>query len=92
MSESAYLIWKIRCERVIREETATPAEVCRRWEHMISSRIDLDKNMSSSKYGRKALDKNLVKCTWKGTLQDNVINVPDPPGAGEAGVLVGMTT
>ena len=92
MSESAYLIWKIRCERVIREETATPAEVCRRWEHMISSRIDLDKNMSSSKYGRKALDKNLVKCTWKGTLQDNIINVPDPPGAGEAGVLVGMTT
>jgi hypothetical protein len=88
MSESAYLIWKVRCERVIREETITPAEVSRRWEHMLTARADLDRNMSNPKYGRKALNKNLVRSTWKGIL-DNENNVPDPPEAGEAGVLVG---
>jgi zinc-binding in reverse transcriptase len=89
MSEAAHLIWKVRCERVIREETITTAEVCERWKHAIASRMDLDKSMSNPKYGRKALDKNLVSITWKGILH-NENNVPDPPEAGEAGVLVGI--
>ena len=89
MSESAHLIWKIRCERVIREEPmpVTPAEVDRRWRHAIASRADLDKKMTNPKYGKKALNKDLVKSTWKGIFDDEN-NIPDPPVAGETGVLV----
>jgi len=90
MSESAHLIWKVRCERVIRDEEITPAEVLKRWKHAMTSRIDLDKNMSDPKYGRKALDKDLVSSTWKGILDDEN-NVPDPPEAGNTGVLVGIS-
>ena len=87
MSESAHLIWKVRCEWVIRKETITLAEVSKR--HTISLRMDHDKSMSNPKYGRKALDKNLVSSTWKGIL-DNENNVPDPLEASETGVLVGI--
>ena len=90
MSESVHIIWKIRCERVIREEpeSITPAEAGRRWKHTIALRADLEKKMANPKYGKKALNRDLVKSTWKGIF-DNENNIPDPPVAGETGVLVG---
>ncbi|KAJ6566061.1 hypothetical protein B0H19DRAFT_939935, partial [Mycena capillaripes] len=45
MTESMYLIWKLRCESVIQRDGQPPAEneVVNRWVHMMNERIDIDK-------------------------------------------------
>ncbi|EPS93746.1 hypothetical protein FOMPIDRAFT_1096920, partial [Fomitopsis schrenkii] len=82
MTESAYLIWKLRCERVIggaenpNRPQATPQEVGARWLQTINERLRTDCLMTNtSKYGKKALNKTLVERTWEGTLR-NEDNLP----------------
>ena len=71
MTESAHLIWKLRCERVIREESPpSTTEVRKRWKYAITARADLDKKMTNPRYGKKALDESLVENTWVSLLQD----------------------
>ena len=69
MTESAHLIWKLRRERVIREESLSITEVRERWKYAITARADLVEKMTNPKYGKKALDQSLAENTWVGLLQ-----------------------
>ncbi|EPS94243.1 hypothetical protein FOMPIDRAFT_1134737 [Fomitopsis schrenkii] len=75
ISESAYLIWKMRCERVIeygeiRGWQHTADSVTTRWLAAMNSRLRQDQIGTSSRYGRLALKKNIVLSTWRGTIKD----------------------
>lgn len=72
VSESAHLIWRLRCERVIgrgddEHWQQTPASVEARW---LSSRIRQDAIGTSHKHGRLALKKSLVLQTWKHVIEN----------------------
>jgi len=90
ITESAHLIWKIRCKRVIQNEgeLVTANEVRNKWLAAINVRIELDRKMTNPKYEKKALKKSLVLGTWKGVLK-NERDLPDD-WIRENGVLVGM--
>ncbi|KAI0349253.1 hypothetical protein OH77DRAFT_1507538 [Trametes cingulata] len=92
VSESAYCVWVLRCERVIawceqpgREHTVT--EVRGRWMAAINKRLQLDVAATSRACGKRALPRKTVLRTWTGLLKDGEalpedwIDVP--------GVLVG---
>ncbi|KAJ7202207.1 hypothetical protein B0H12DRAFT_1036051, partial [Mycena haematopus] len=54
ISESLYLIWKLRCECVIGRggEPPTENEIHNRWVHMINERLEIDKNLTNEiKFG-----------------------------------------
>src|SRR3954449_10130553 len=76
MSESAFLIWKLRCERRISKEDDpekfhSETEIHNRWVVIINNRLNLDKLMTNhKKYGKKALKKRTVIQTWTKTLYD----------------------
>ncbi|KII84387.1 hypothetical protein PLICRDRAFT_74436, partial [Plicaturopsis crispa FD-325 SS-3] len=76
MSESAHLIWRIRCERRISREDDpqqyhSKAEIHNRWLHAINTRLTLDRAMTDrKKYGNKALPSQMVLNTWSGTLMN----------------------
>ena len=75
MSESLFLIWKIRCEwRIQRDSDPTQlhseTEIHNRWVHIMNYRLKIDCLMTNRKYERKALSKTLVIQTWKNTLLD----------------------
>ena len=92
MTESAHLIWKIRCECVLernnREQWHTAQEIKNRWLSTINKRLLLDQAMTNKSYESKAVSAKTMLCTWSGTLQnesflpENWINY--------AGVLVGI--
>lgn len=95
VTESAHLIWKIRCERVIQREGDpskwhTANEVENRWYAAINGRLRFDQAMTNPIYGRKALKKTVVIRTWQLTLQDERY-LPDN-WIGKPGVLVGRLT
>jgi len=92
VSESTYLIWRIRCEwRIEREENQeklhTKDEIVGRWLAMINMRLKLDCLMTDKRhYDHKAIDPKLVQRTWDGVLHDEQ-GLPDNWVA-ESGVLV----
>ena len=94
LSESAYLIWRLRCEwRIERAEDQqnlhTEAEISNRWLVLINMRLKLDCLMANRwKFGRKAIDPVVVMKTWNGVLHDER-GLPDN-WVLETGVLVGM--
>jgi len=69
ITKSAHLIWKIRCERVIRNEgeLATANEVQSKWLAAMNLRPELDRKMKNQKYETKALKKNPERCAEKRT-------------------------
>ncbi|KIY43062.1 hypothetical protein FISHEDRAFT_54208, partial [Fistulina hepatica ATCC 64428] len=75
ITESAYLIWKLRCERRITNEDdedkwQTLVEIENRWLAAINSRrLEIDRPLTNrNKYGRRALSKDTVLRTWCDTL------------------------
>ena len=92
--ESAYLIWKLRCEwRIERggdeERLHTKAEVESRWLAMVNMRLKFDCLMTDKKcYGHKAIDPEVVRRTWDGVLFDE--RGLSETWVSEAGDLVGM--
>ncbi|KZV84160.1 hypothetical protein EXIGLDRAFT_624704, partial [Exidia glandulosa HHB12029] len=72
ISESAFLIWKIRCERRIEHEddldnSPSKEEITGRWHAAINARISHDRHLTNKRrYKGKALDKDLVLNTWDG--------------------------
>ena len=94
VSESAYLIWRIRCEwRIEQEEDQdklhTSEELTNRWLALINTRLKLDCLMANKhRYGHKAIDLRVVMKTWNGMLQDER-GLPEN-WILDAGVLVGM--
>ena len=70
ISESAYLIWVIRCERVIQEKTHTTLEIERRWLTAINKRLTNDK-LTATKVKRDNVHVHKVKLTWEAVLKKN---------------------
>ncbi|TFY69397.1 hypothetical protein EVJ58_g437 [Rhodofomes roseus] len=96
MTESAYLIWKLRCERVIggaenpNQPLATTKEIEGRWIHAINDRLAVDCQMTNSnRYGKKAIRQSLVERTWGGILK-NEEELPPHWARGRTEVLVGI--
>jgi ribonuclease HI len=74
ISESVYLIWKIRNDRVISRdgEPATEEEIVNKWKYAINLRLQVDRTLANRpvKDKRPALAPQLVLATWSGTLDD----------------------
>jgi ribonuclease HI len=68
ISESAYLIWVLRCERVIREKTHTRNEIERRWNLAINKRLIEDKIVATKIKRDKAHIQKLIN-TWEEVLK-----------------------
>ncbi|KAJ6594763.1 hypothetical protein B0H19DRAFT_919145 [Mycena capillaripes] len=90
MSESAHLIWRLRCERVIREQDfASNREIHNRWLKSINNRLGMDCALiNGAKWGKKVIKKLLVLVTWSKTLK-NEDNLPKD-WTWETEVLVGI--
>jgi exonuclease III len=93
ISESAHLVWKLRCARVIQlgdneENWPSRQEIHNRWIHTINRRLLLDQAMTSAKYESKALKQHTVLQTWCGVLKDESKLAED--WIGKPGVLVGI--
>jgi len=94
MSESAHLIWRLRCEWKINrgedpQKIHTKVEVMGRWLSILNTRLKLDCLMTNNvRYGRKALNPEMVERTWNNVLCDER-GLPDNWVSG-SGVLVGM--
>jgi len=67
LSESAFLIWVLRCERVIQEKDHTPQEIRSRWLRAINTRLTDDK-ITATKIKRNKGFTNLVVNTWEPVL------------------------
>jgi ribonuclease HI len=89
VTESAYLIWKMRCERVMKNNGAHPTEVeiHNRWVNTMNARVQMDCNMTHRRY-KKALPAKTVLRTWTGVLA-NEDQLPED-WTGVSGVLVGI--
>jgi ribonuclease HI len=74
MSESAYMIWRLRNDRVISRdgEPATTDEIMNKWKFVINQRLQVDRTLASRpKMGKRpALAPQLVLATWSNTLDD----------------------
>jgi ribonuclease HI len=68
--ESAYLIWKLRNEKVIgKRNGASLQEITNRWTKCISVHLELNCLLTNAnKWGKKSLKKSLVLATWRKTL------------------------
>ncbi|KAJ7328386.1 hypothetical protein DFH08DRAFT_709582 [Mycena albidolilacea] len=90
MAESAYLIWKLRCERVIQNNGvhATSKEIHNRWVATMNPRLKLDCKMTDRMFEKKAIPVKKVLHTWKGILKGED-KLPDD-WTGSAEVLVGI--
>lgn len=76
ISESAYLIWKLRNKRLFdpkpNEEFTkpTPNEIHNKWIRAINDRLTLDIAMSHDKYETNAIPRRKILQTWRRTLQN----------------------
>jgi ribonuclease HI len=74
ISESAYLIWKLRNDRVISRdgEPAAEDEIMNKWKFAINQRLQVDKLMANRPIKGKcpALAPQLVLETWSNTLDE----------------------
>ncbi|KAH9849295.1 hypothetical protein C2E23DRAFT_870812 [Lenzites betulinus] len=72
ITESAYEIWKLRCERVIQKEgrSFNEEEVRNRWYALMNRRINLDRDAAAQHLGRRALSKNKLARIWGPVLSE----------------------
>ncbi|KAF6757047.1 hypothetical protein DFP72DRAFT_846403 [Ephemerocybe angulata] len=93
ITESAYLIWLLRCEwRISREQNTakihTVQEITARWRKAVTRRLRLDWALTSKlSFGKKALRAAEVKRTWTGLSDDRNFGTLRKDFTGE-GVLV----
>lgn len=89
--ESAHLIWKLRCERVIANGGAefTKKEVTNRWYAALTRRVDLDRRVAALTPGKKgkARARNVDR-VWRPLLAD--IDCQTHEWVIDSGVLVGI--
>ena len=65
--ELAYLIWVLRCERVIQEKLLTKGEIKARWYCAINDRLTIDK-VTATKIIRTKRFTQLIEGTWEPAL------------------------
>ena len=89
ISESAHLIWVLRCEHTIQGLNHSIDAIKSRWLNKINQRINLDCHTATI-YNRKSITRNLVQDTWQAallerfpSLEEDWITNPE--------VLVGIT-
>ena len=76
VSETAFLIWKLRNERRIRDEDSQEhgnivTETTNRWINAINKRLTIDRLLTNNKrFGKRALNEKLVKNTWRGCVKN----------------------
>ena len=91
-SETAYLIWKLRNERRIRDEDGpaqSEEEVRNRWISAINKRLTLDRILTKeARFKSNAIKGKLVKATWANCLKEEENLPANWPTA--TGVLVGI--
>ncbi|KAI0646182.1 RnaseH-domain-containing protein [Trametes meyenii] len=93
ISETAHLVWALRCERVIGwehepEKRHTTKEVEARWTQAMNKRLQMDRALTNKRAaGKRALAEEVVLETWRTTLQDE--NVFPHDWIKTPGVLVG---
>jgi ribonuclease HI len=68
ISESAHLIWALRCERVIQEKQLNTNEITVRWHRAINKRLAEDK-ITATKIKRTSEAIQKVRNTWEGVLR-----------------------
>ncbi|OJT14554.1 Transposon TX1 uncharacterized 149 kDa protein [Trametes pubescens] len=90
VTESAYLVWKLRCERVIQNEGRpfTRTEVKNRWFATINGRLDLDRRTSVPWLGGEKLSEAAVDLIWRPVIEDASLLPHD--WVRNNGVLVGI--
>ena len=76
VSESAYLIWTLRCERAIRGKERTDKEIEVTWLKVINRRLSEDKTMAT-KILRREQYTNIVRNTWDRALYMRHRDLPD---------------
>ncbi|KAI0360309.1 hypothetical protein OH77DRAFT_1393583 [Trametes cingulata] len=90
LTEATYLIWKLRCERVIQNggQEFTEAEVENRWYALLGHRLDLDRRSAARHLGKRALKPEDVEAMWLPVIEHGSYLVPG--WATNGGVLVGI--
>ena len=92
VSETAYLVWRLRNERRIQQEdrlAQSESEVRNRWTYAINKRLTLDRMLTNAaRFKSAAVKDKLVKATWTNCLKDEEDLPPNWPSA--RGVLVGI--
>ncbi|TFK81099.1 hypothetical protein K466DRAFT_578698 [Polyporus arcularius HHB13444] len=76
ITESVYLIWKLRCERTIEfegdpERWHSAKETRQKWYACLNRRLGLERALTNKRFGEKAVSRQLVEATWSG-----VLNIP----------------
>jgi len=74
ISESAHLIWVLRCERAIRDKHHSTREIQSRWLQAINTRLTEDK-ITATRIKRDKSYTTLVSTTWAPVLSRD----SDPP-------------
>ncbi|EIN12477.1 RnaseH-domain-containing protein [Punctularia strigosozonata HHB-11173 SS5] len=69
ISESAYLVWILRCEHTMGGKSHTPREVQRRWANVVQRRLETDQ-ATASKIIRTSSYIRKVQGTWTGLLAE----------------------
>ena len=75
VTESAYLIWVLRCERTIQERSHSIDEIHHRWFCSINARLTEDK-ITATKIKRDKRTTQKVKDTWEHVLR-NQMDLPN---------------
>lgn len=80
ITESAWLIWKLRNERVVgglpKEQWPSEDVIRNKWIAAINARLTLDIAMTHPRFGKKSIPTKTVLRTWKGSLYDETA-LPD---------------
>ncbi|KAH9850520.1 hypothetical protein C2E23DRAFT_735008 [Lenzites betulinus] len=92
LSETAHMVWKMRCERVIgwdgeQERTHPEALIRNKWYAAINERLRLDIERTKKRWKKRRIPPTTVLETWRGTLHDEK-SLPED-WTGTSGVLVG---
>lgn len=96
ISECTYLIWNLRCERVIQHESDntwkhSDAQIKNRLLQRLNSRFRLDCIQTNThKFDKKAIRESLVNATWNGILVNKGPNEGPKIWLRKPGVLVGI--
>ena len=94
VSETAYLIWKMRNERRIRDGdsvTAPATATVRRWRNTMNKRLTIDRFLTDKKrFSKRALSEKLVRATWSHCLANEEALPLNWPSS--KGVLVGISS
>ncbi|KAK7689889.1 hypothetical protein QCA50_006528 [Cerrena zonata] len=75
ITETAYLIWKLRCKRVIGCDGDTnphhsAVEIAHRWMAALNTRLTLDRQMTRRRLSKRAIPSHVVKSTWTKVVED----------------------